>query len=42
MKISFIGYGNVGLPLASHLENLGHDVTLPREALQKASKKPWR
>lgn len=28
MKIAFIGYGNVGAPLASHPQRLGHDVTL--------------
>jgi hypothetical protein len=28
MKIAFIGYGNVGAPLAAHLERLGHEVTL--------------
>lgn len=28
MKITFIGYGSVGLPLAVKLENLGHEVTL--------------
>jgi hypothetical protein len=28
VKIAFIGYGNVGAPLASHLQRLGHEVTL--------------
>lgn len=28
MKIAFLGYGNVGAPLADHLQRLGHDVTL--------------
>lgn len=28
MKITFIGYGKVGAPLADHLQRLGHDVTL--------------
>ncbi|WP_374601128.1 NADPH-dependent F420 reductase [Niveibacterium sp.] len=28
MKIAFIGYGNVGAPLADHLQRLGHEVTL--------------
>ncbi|WJR76613.1 NAD(P)-binding domain-containing protein [Bradyrhizobium sp. NP1] len=28
MKIAFVGYGNVGAPLADHLQKLGHDVTL--------------
>ncbi|MFY7857674.1 MAG: NADPH-dependent F420 reductase [Rubrivivax sp.] len=28
MKITFIGYGNVGAPLADRLQRQGHDVTL--------------
>jgi predicted dinucleotide-binding enzyme len=28
MKIAFIGYGQVGAPLADHLQRLGHQVTL--------------
>jgi 8-hydroxy-5-deazaflavin:NADPH oxidoreductase len=28
VNISFIGYGNVGAPLADHLQRLGHTVTL--------------
>ena len=28
MNITFIGYGNVGAPLADHLQRLGHSVTL--------------
>ena len=28
MKIAFIGYGQVGSPLADHLQRLGHEVTL--------------
>jgi predicted dinucleotide-binding enzyme len=28
MNITFIGYGNVGAPLADHLQHLGHTVTL--------------
>ncbi len=28
MKIAFIGYGQVGFPLADHLQRLGHEVTL--------------
>ena len=28
MTIAFIGYGNVGAPLADHLQRLGHQVTL--------------
>lgn len=28
MKIAFLGYGQVGAPLADHLHRLGHDVTL--------------
>jgi predicted dinucleotide-binding enzyme len=28
MRIAFVGYGNVGAPLADRLQRLGHDVTL--------------
>jgi hypothetical protein len=28
MKIAFIGYGQVGAPLADHLQRAGHEVTL--------------
>lgn len=28
MKIAFIGYGQVGAPLADHLQRLGHHITL--------------
>lgn len=44
MKIAFIGYGNVGAPLADQLQRAGHEVTLAardpsssgvREALAK-------
>jgi predicted dinucleotide-binding enzyme len=28
MKIAFIGYGKVGVPLADHLQRVGHQVTL--------------
>jgi len=28
MKLAFLGYGNVGAPLADHLQRLGHEVTL--------------
>lgn len=28
MRIAFIGHGNVGAPLADHLQRLGHEVTL--------------
>lgn len=28
MRIAFIGYGNVGAPLASHLQHAGHTVVL--------------
>lgn len=43
MKITFIGYGNVGLPLASNLQQLGHEVTLAArdstsDSVQKALK----
>jgi len=41
MRITFIGYGNVGAPLADHLQRLGHEVTLaadesPSESVRKA------
>lgn len=41
MNITFIGYGNVGAPLADHLQRLGHTVTLAArdpnsDAVQKA------
>lgn len=41
MKIAFIGYGNVGAPLADHLQRLGHDVSLAAQdthsdSIQKA------
>lgn len=28
MKLAFIGYGQVGAPLADHLQRVGHQVTL--------------
>lgn len=28
MRIAFLGYGNVGAPLADHLQRAGHDVAL--------------
>jgi hypothetical protein len=28
MRIAFLGYGNVGAPLADHLQRLGHEVAL--------------
>jgi 8-hydroxy-5-deazaflavin:NADPH oxidoreductase len=28
MRIAFLGHGNVGAPLADHLQRLGHEVTL--------------
>lgn len=31
MKIAFIGYGNVGAPLADHLQRAGHEVTIAAE-----------
>ncbi|MCG3191156.1 MAG: hypothetical protein DIJKHBIC_00381 [Thermoanaerobaculia bacterium] len=41
MKIAFLGHGNVGAPLADHLQRLGHEVTLGAsdpgsESLRKA------
>ena len=46
MKIAFVGYGQVGGPLADHLQRVGHDVTLAAsdvgsESVKKAlSKNP--
>jgi predicted dinucleotide-binding enzyme len=37
MKIAFIGYGNVGTPLADHLQRLGHQVTLAAKDAHSAS-----
>lgn len=34
MNIAFIGYGNVGAPLADHLQKLGHSVTLAARDVQ--------
>lgn len=39
MKIAFIGYGNVGGPLADHLQRLGHLVTLATNGPQSESVK---
>lgn len=40
MNITFIGFGNVGAPLASHLQRLGHTVTLAaRDAASQAVRK---
>lgn len=41
MKIALIGHGNVGAPIADHLQRLGHEVTLAvngsaSESLKKA------
>jgi len=41
MKLAFIGYGQVGAPLADHLQRVGHEVTLAAsdshsESLDKA------
>jgi len=32
MKIAFLGFGNVGAPLADHLQRAGHEVTLAARA----------
>lgn len=37
MKIAFIGYGQVGAPLADHLQRLGHQVYLAAKDAQSAS-----
>lgn len=40
MNIAFIGYGNVGAPLADHLQRAGHDVTLAAdEPLSETARK---
>ena len=40
MNIAFVGYGNVGAPLADHLQRLGHRVTLAaRDANSEAVRK---
>lgn len=39
MRITFIGCGNVGAPLADHLQRLGHDVTLAADDPASASVK---
>lgn len=40
MNVTFIGYGNVGAPLADHLQKLGHRVTLAaRDANSEAVRK---
>ena len=39
MKIAFIGCGNVGAPLADHLQTKGHDVTLAASGEGSASVK---
>lgn len=36
MKIAFLGYGQVGAPLADHLQQLGHEVTLAANDPQSA------
>lgn len=37
MNIAFLGYGNVGAPLADHLQRAGHHVTLAAHDPQSAS-----
>ncbi len=39
MNIAFIGYGNVGAPLADHLQRAGHQVTLAAKDVQSDSVK---
>jgi 8-hydroxy-5-deazaflavin:NADPH oxidoreductase len=39
MKIAFIGYGQVGAPLADHLQRTGHQVTLAANDLHSESVK---
>ena len=42
MKIAFIGHGQVGAPLADHLQRLGHRVTLAATGAQARSAKALR
>jgi hypothetical protein len=37
MKIAFVGFGQVGLPLADHLQRAGHEVTLAARTSDSAS-----
>lgn len=37
MRIAFLGFGNVGAPLADHLERAGHEVTLAARDASSAS-----
>lgn len=37
MKIAFLGYGQVGAPLADHLQRLGHQVYLAAKDAESAS-----
>ena len=37
MNITFIGCGNVGAPLADHLQRLGHSVTLAARDLNSGA-----
>ncbi|MBL8235451.1 MAG: prephenate dehydrogenase/arogenate dehydrogenase family protein, partial [Bryobacterales bacterium] len=39
MNIAFLGYGNVGAPLADHLQRAGHAVTLAAHDPQSESVK---
>lgn len=40
MNIAFMGYGNVGAPLADHLQRAGHNVTLAaQEPLSESARK---
>ena len=36
MKLSFIGLGVMGYPMAGHLQNSGHDVSVYNRTLSKA------
>lgn len=38
MKLAFIGLGTMGFPMAGHLQNNGHDVTVYNRTLAKADK----
>lgn len=39
MNIAFLGYGNVGAPLADHLQHAGHAVTLAAHSAESESVK---
>ena len=38
MKLAFLGLGVMGFPMAGHLANFGHEVTVYNRTPSKASK----